>query len=84
VRTEAHAVAAEHYGTFEATQRFAKLAEQLYRPHAITEVIIKQGLTTQEGLDTMLDAMHAWAERPDAFLAWMYCAGLGWVAEETD
>lgn len=27
----------------------------------------------------MMDEIKQWAERPDAFFAWMYCAAVGWV-----
>ena len=82
-RTEGHAVAAECYGTLEATRHFVSLAGRLLRHATLVEVMIGQGLTDQEELDAMIDGMRCWAKRPDAFLAWMYCAALGWVAEDS-
>jgi ubiquinone/menaquinone biosynthesis C-methylase UbiE len=81
-RTEGHVVAADYHGTLEATRRFAGMTERLIRHPALVELVIGQGLADRELLDAIVDEIRSWAERPDAFLAWMYCAALGWIAEE--
>lgn len=78
-RTEGHAVASEYYGTQEATQRFADLVIHLVRLPAHRRLATDLGWADEYTLDSMVAELQSWAARPDAFLAWMYCAAVGWV-----
>jgi hypothetical protein len=44
----------------------------------LMNLVISQGWATKAELDEILAWMHDWGERPDAFMAIMYCAALGW------
>ena len=44
----------------------------------LVNLAVKQGWTTKEELDELLAWIRDWGERPDAFMAIMYCAALGW------
>ena len=84
VRTVGHAVAADYYGTAEATRWFARLIDPLFRDPAFLEVVIGQGWVDRAHLEAILTELRSWAERPDAFFAITYCAALGWVGDEGD
>jgi hypothetical protein len=77
-RTEGFAVAAEHYGRLEETRRMAYVMSQQLGDPMLRELVISQGWATQAELDEIVQWLHEWGERPDAFLAIMYCAALGW------
>lgn len=78
VRTEGFAIAAEHYGRLEETRRMAYVMSQQLGDPMLRELVISQGWATQAELDEIVQWLHEWGERPDAFLAIMYCAALGW------
>lgn len=78
VRTEGFAVAAEYYGRLEETQRAAFVMNRILDDSVVSNLVIEQGWTTQEELNEMMAWIHDWGERPDAFMAIMYCAALGW------
>jgi len=80
VKTEGHAVAADSSGTLAETRRWARFVTQLWRNPIIVQQIIDQGWASQTEIDQILDGIQHWAERPDAFLAVMYCAAIGWNA----
>jgi hypothetical protein len=77
-RTKGVALAPEVYGDLEATRWFAEFAVGLFGAESMAEVIVGEGWATREELDAMLAAFPEWAERPDAFVAWLYCGALGW------
>lgn len=81
VRTEGHAVAADHHGMLDETRRFAMLIEPLFRHQAFADVVVEQGWANRNHLEAILAELHAWAERPDAFYSVTYFAALGWVGE---
>lgn len=76
--TQGVALAPEVYGDLERTRWFAEFAVGLFGAPQMTEVILSEGWATREQLDAMLAAFPEWAERPDAFVAWLYCGALGW------
>lgn len=78
-KTEGHAVAADYYGTLAETRRFTSIMRQLLRAPEFAEVALEQGWTNQQQLEAIITELEAWGERPDAFLAIMYCAAVGWV-----
>jgi SAM-dependent methyltransferase len=78
-RTEGHAVAADYYGNLEETRRLARVQRRMFRDPAMVGLIIDQGWASQAELDGIVDWFQQWAERPDAFLALMYCAAVGWT-----
>jgi ubiquinone/menaquinone biosynthesis C-methylase UbiE len=82
-RTEGYAVAADHYGTPEATRRFAHLVEPLFRHQEVAELVVGQGWVDRAHLEAIHAEIRSWAERPDAFFSITYCAALGWVGDET-
>jgi ubiquinone/menaquinone biosynthesis C-methylase UbiE len=81
-RTEGHAVAAEYYGTLEETRRFAEIFCGLLLQRATVDLVVEQGWASREEVARLSEWLRAWAERPDAFIGWMYCAALGCVPEE--
>lgn len=78
-RTEGYAVAAEQYGTPEETRRYASIVARLIQNPDLRQLVLANGWATGDELETMLSDVLAWGERPDAFVAIMYCAALGWV-----
>ena len=78
-KTEGHAVAADYYGTLEETRRLATIQTRFFRNPDMTRVITNQGWATPAELDEIVDWIQRWGERPDAFLALMYCAVVGWT-----
>jgi ubiquinone/menaquinone biosynthesis C-methylase UbiE len=82
VQTEGHVVAADYYGTADATRWFARLIDPLFRDPAFLDVVIGQRWVDRAHLETILAEIRSWAKRPDAFFAITYCAALGWVGEE--
>ena len=78
VRTEGFAVAADHYGRLDETQRMATIIHRLLNDPALRGIVLTQGWATQAELDEMCSWILEWGNRPDAFLAIMYCAALGW------
>ncbi len=83
-RTEGHAVAADHYGTLAETRKQAQFLDGLFSHPPVIATILGEGWADEAELEQMRAAALAWGERPDAFLAWMYCAAIGWVGEETE
>jgi SAM-dependent methyltransferase len=79
-RTEGFAVAAEHYGRLDETRRMASVMTRLMSDPALKDVAIGQGWTTEKELEEIISWMREWGERPDAFMAILYCAALGWNA----
>jgi len=77
-RTEGFAVAAEQYGRLEETRRMANVMHHQMNDPALVNLVVSQGWATKEEMDEMLKWLHDWGERPDAFMAIMYCAALGW------
>jgi SAM-dependent methyltransferase len=77
-RTEGFAVAAEHYGRLDETRRMANVMSRQMGDPMLMNLVISQGWATKAELDEILAWMHDWGERPDAFMAIMYCAALGW------
>jgi ubiquinone/menaquinone biosynthesis C-methylase UbiE len=77
-RTEGFGVAAEYYGRLDETRRIAGvMCRQLGDP-ALTNLVIDQGWVTQAELNDLITWIRDWGERPDAFMAILYCAALGW------
>jgi SAM-dependent methyltransferase len=77
-RTEGFAVAADHYGRLDETRRLAYIMSRLLGDAALSNLAIGQGWATKEEMDEMIAWVKDWGERPDAFMAVMYCAALGW------
>jgi hypothetical protein len=42
-------------------------------------VIVEERWATRAELDAMVTALDRWADRPDAFLSWLYCGALSWA-----
>ena len=78
-RTEGHAVAADYYGNLDETRRLAQIQTRMFRDAAMVELITQQGWATHAELEEIVDWVQQWAEQPDAFLALMYCAAVGWT-----
>jgi ubiquinone/menaquinone biosynthesis C-methylase UbiE len=77
-RTEGFAVAADHYGRLEETRRMAYVMSQQLGDPGLIQLVTSQGWATKEDMDEMIAWVKEWGERPDAFMAVMYCAALGW------
>jgi ubiquinone/menaquinone biosynthesis C-methylase UbiE len=78
-RTEGHAVATDHYGTLAETRKYAQIAVGLFSDPAFIAPVLSEGWADEAELAEMRAGVLAWGERPDAFLAWLYCAAVGWV-----
>jgi ubiquinone/menaquinone biosynthesis C-methylase UbiE len=79
-RTQGIAHAPEVYGDAASTRWFADFAIGLFSAPRMAEVIVGEGWATRQELDEALAALREWADRPDAFASWLYCAALGWVS----
>lgn len=77
-RTEGFAVAADYYGKLEETRRMAYVMSQQLSDPMLLNLVVGQGWATKEEIDEIIAWIKEWGERPDAFLAVMYCAALGW------
>ena len=77
-RTEGFAVAAEHYGRLEETRRMARVMHHQFHDPALENLVVSQGWATKDEIVEILAWLAEWGERPDAFMAIMYCAALGW------
>jgi len=77
-RTEGFAVAAEHYGRLEETRRMAYVMSRQSGDPALLNLVVSQSWATKDEMDEIITWIQEWGERPDAFLAIMYCAALGW------
>jgi ubiquinone/menaquinone biosynthesis C-methylase UbiE len=80
----AFATAAGVEGTADAARAFADLVDQLFRRPSFVNQVIQLGWATQQRLDELVTAFHAWAEHPDAFSAVLLCQAVGWVPETRD
>jgi SAM-dependent methyltransferase len=78
-RSQGFALAPEVYGDDERTRWFADFAAGVFAAPSMAETVVSEGWATRAELDRMTAALQAWAERPDAFAAWLYCAAIGWV-----
>jgi ubiquinone/menaquinone biosynthesis C-methylase UbiE len=79
-RTQGFALAPEVYGDPESTSWFADFAVGLFSAQSMSDVILAEGWATRAELDAMIAALRDWADSPDAFASWLYCAALGWVS----
>lgn len=77
-RTEGFAVAAEHYGRLDETRRMAYVMSQQLSDPVLLNLVTSQGWATPQEINEMVTWIQEWGERPDAFMAIMYCAALGW------
>ena len=77
-RTEGFAVAAEHYGRLDETRRMAYVMSQQLSDPALQNLVTAQSWAKNEELNEMIAWIQDWGERPDAFMALLYCAALGW------
>ena len=77
-RTEGFATAAEHYGRLEETRRMAGVMRGQFNDPAFAGLATSQGWTTPEELAAISAWLNEWGSHPDAFMAIMYCAALGW------
>jgi ubiquinone/menaquinone biosynthesis C-methylase UbiE len=70
------------WGTPEDTRDFAGwFVDQLSTPPAV-DVVLAQGWADQAGLAAMVSEIMAWGERPDAYLAVMGVAAIGWIEDQ--
>jgi ubiquinone/menaquinone biosynthesis C-methylase UbiE len=79
VRTEGHAVAADYYGNLQETRRLAGIHTRMFRNADMVSLITNQGWATHAEIDELIGWVQQWGERPDAFVAVMYCAAIGWT-----
>lgn len=77
-RTEGHALTPEVYGDAQGARWMADVAIGMFRAPSMSETILEQGWATKEELDATIRAIDTWGDHPDAFMAWIYCAALGW------
>jgi len=61
------------------TRQLAQYIDLLYTNPAVIAPMLEEGWVDAAELERIRAGMTAWGERPDAFCAWMYCAGVGWV-----
>lgn len=66
-------------GTLAETRRSA--AYQRAMPSSIARTALAEGWADDATRDAMATGFDAWAERPDAFAAAVYCHAVGWVGE---
>jgi len=85
VRTEGHITAGSGgaFGTLEDTRLLAAVLREQFREPSFVEVVVNQGWADAAILETMIEELHAWGERPDAFVATPAIATVGWKEEAT-
>lgn len=81
-RVAGHAIAADHYGTLAATRTQARFVESVLSIPTVREMILSEGWADEGEIEQIRAGYVAWGEQPDTFLAWMYCAVVGWVSED--
>ncbi len=81
-RTEGHAMAADYHGTLEETRHMAALFGRLMQDTTFVETVVDQGWVSRRQLRELVGGLREWGERPDAFLAIMYCAAVGWAKRD--
>jgi SAM-dependent methyltransferase len=74
-------VGSETCGAPDATRRLAATTAQQLESGPLGRVARENGWATDEELAAMAAEVRAWGERPDAFLASLDCAAVGWVSE---
>ncbi len=78
VRAEA-TVVVESAGSLEETRhRAAWFRDQI---RGLGRTAVAEGWVNQATVDAMAAEIEAWAERPDAFSAEIWCATVGWVSD---
>jgi hypothetical protein len=60
-------------------RRLAVIQTRLFHDPTLAGLITSQGWATSTDIDGMVKYIQEWAERPDAFLAIIYCAAVGWA-----
>ncbi len=75
-RAEAGATAAS-FGTVDETRRNAAFVKA--QRHGVAATAVAEGWADEATLDAMMTEVDAWAERPDAFGAVIWCHAVGWV-----
>ena len=75
-RAEASASVASG-GSLEGTRRAAAFMRNRFQGFARTA--LAEGWIAQATVDAMVAEIDAWAERPDAFSAILWCEAIGWV-----
>ena len=78
VRAEAGA-SIQSEGSLEATRQFAAYFKARFP--GIARTALAEGWIDQATVDAISADLDAWAERPDAFHAELYCHAIGWVKE---
>lgn len=79
-RTQGVANAPEVYADTASTRWFADLQVDLLSDAGMGRVITGEGWASRAELDAVIVAIGQWADRPDAFLSWLYCGALGWTS----
>ena len=78
-RAEASAVT-EHWGTPEAVRGRMRLEVDLWLlSPAVADVVLAQGWADRARLEAVAAGARAWAQRPDAFRAFLHVCALGWA-----
>ena len=66
------------YGTVDAVQKFGEARAQEYAEPELAKWAIESGVADQKLLDSLSVDWLAWAQHPDAFLAFAWCNAVGW------
>jgi SAM-dependent methyltransferase len=64
-------------GSLAETRRVADFLKA--QSEGVRQAALANGWADQVTLDTMIAEIEAWAERPDAFYAVVFCEAIGWV-----
>ncbi len=78
VRAEASASVVSAGSLEETRRRAAWFKDQL---RGLARTALAEGWVNQATVDAMLAEIDAWAERPDAFSAGIWCEAVGWVGD---
>jgi hypothetical protein len=69
----------EGYGTLEQTRRIAAAFSAIISSSEFGQTVLGQAWVTEAELKALPPALHAWAERPDAFIGVLKCGALAWT-----
>ena len=81
VRT-AGSASAGCFGTAEAARYWAEVTIAHNSAPAFVQTVLEQGWADEGTLAATQEALRAWGEHPDAYLAIMNCEAIGWVDED--
>jgi ubiquinone/menaquinone biosynthesis C-methylase UbiE len=77
------AAVSEYYGSDATLPELAHTIASIFRSPAFRRAVADNGWADEETIERLIEGVHTWAQRPDAFFAMISFSALGWVATDT-